>query len=178
LKKTLIAIFSIVALPLGLVVGVSATEPNPNQHNVSYTVLPLRAISVETRSGSGTTAIDFGTIAKSASKTNTDLQLRFTAQDAVASGTAVKITAGLNTSLEQATLKVTPGAISGDSNTATLGSAVLLSNSAANVISAAHKSGGFNDVTSELTYLLETDSNSIAATENVTVTYTLSNNTP
>jgi hypothetical protein len=174
LKKTLIAIFSIVALPLGLVVGVSA-NPSAN-HTVSYTVLPLRAISVETRSGSGTTAIDFGTVSTNTAEalTNNDLRLKFTAQNA-SSASRVKIRAALDANMPSGVfLEVTPAAISDNEVSANLSTGTELDSSATKfVIEQAFKTGGFTDVTSNLTYKLSTQNAAAGTLKTVTVTYTL-----
>ncbi len=180
MNKTLIAIFSIVALPLGLVVAVSA-NPSDN-HTVSYTVLAERAISVEIRpdaldDGVTATAIDFGTVSTNTAEalTNNDLRLKFTAQNAVASTSAVKIRAALDADMPSGVfLEVTPAAISDNDVSANLSTGTELDSSATKfVIQQAFKTGGFTDVTSNLTYKLSTDQAAAGTLQTVTVTYTL-----
>ena len=181
MNKTLIAIFSIVVLPLGLVVGVSAVDPAT--HNVSYSVLSDRTISVERIEG-GSTDIDFGTIAKTGTFTNSDLQLKFTAENATGSP-SVKITAKLDDDLaDGVTLRVSPAAVS-DSVTTTLPSATpspitLSADSVGNgvgVITGASKADtGIINATSVLTYTLVTSGAQEGTSDTVQIIYTLSDN--
>jgi hypothetical protein len=182
LNKTLISIFSIVALPLGLVVAVSA-DPSDN-HTVSYTVEAERAISVETRSGTGTTAIDFGTVSTDTAEalTNEHLRLKFTAQKADAASTsAVKIRAELGVAMPSGVfLEVTPGDISDEDVSANLSTGFELDDSGNQfLITQAYKEasgevpGGFTDVTSDLKYTFGTNGAAPVESETVTVTYTL-----
>jgi hypothetical protein len=180
LNKTIIAIFSIVVLPLGLVVAVSAVDLDPNQHTVSYTVEAERAISVETRTGTGTTAIDFGTVSTNTAEalTNNDLRLKFTAQKADASGSAVKIRAQLGAAMPSGVfLEVEPGAISDNDVSANPSTGFELNDSGNQfLITEAYKEasgGGFTDVTSDLKYTFGTNGAAPVESETVTVTYTL-----
>jgi hypothetical protein len=173
LNKTLIAIFSIVVLPLGLVVGVSAADPSPT-HSVSYKVLSDRSISVEPIEDGESTAVDFGTIARTGTFTKTDVRLRFSAEDATGSP-SVNIQAAIatgNVSFGQ-TLSVTAGTVSDEDVTATSATASL-AGTAKNVLTGASKaSGGIMNVTSDLTYTLVHDNVMAGNFGTVTVTYTL-----
>ena len=177
MNKTLIAIFSIVVLPLGLVVGVSAADPDPSfEHSVEYSVLSDRSISVEAIESGGTKVVDFGTIAKTGTFEKTDVRLKFTAEDATESP-GVKITAKLDVNGidDSAKLSVSPDTVSGGVTTDTLvASSGNLSGNPVDVITGAYKaSDGIISATSDLTYKLVLNGAQAGTNPSVYIIYTL-----
>jgi hypothetical protein len=177
MKKSFIAMILAIGVPMGFV-GTAAFAVGPSvtaDHTVTYTVAPLRSISVVKASPPGNENIVFPTIGSTDSTglTNEDLLLRYTAQDAVASASDVNISAKLNADPSSGiTLAVSAENPSGGT-TGTGISSVALTASDQSVVTGIFKAGGVIDATSLLTYKLTTSIATAVSSESRTVTFTL-----
>jgi hypothetical protein len=175
MKRSLVAGLLAMGIPMGLVgTAALAVASTTATHTVTYTVAPLRSISVVAQQP-GSENIVFPTIGSTDATGLTDstLLLRYTAQDAVASASDVNISAKLNSLPSTGiTLAVSAGAPSAETTGSGL-SSVSLTASDQSVVTGIFKAGGVIDATSLLTYKLTTSSATSVSSEARTVTFTL-----